>query len=456
MEAVVRSCSEVAPGADDEGGDDACADEVGVEARAAGRHRGTTSDAVATHSPPPRVQRPGAVRKKTRHKRKQKTPENRDTRLTPDVSEPVTEVIRPRDLERDNAALEPKVDRLKRNTLQQATRITQLERDLGCFTDEHDGLKHAHEVYKSNATTMIDEKNYHISDLQDKVRTLEKQVAKNLDEPEQHFFEVKTSWCDKVNTLEAQVFNLNRRVAADSLECSRMESLFADAQQRLKNQQQQQRAKFEEQLLERDTELANVRRSHEEELQRQRALQDYRLDELRMQAADPRAQLSQAQEDCDREFSRAQALTAELNKKEAECKGNQERIQGLEAGQNTMLAKVSELEKQLCVVSHTLKENETEQKTTKEELAKLEEVRVVAEMKNGRLKAGLEARQQQAVNQFKLAEEGTQLHESVERVTAKAEQLEEATVNASNCIRVSDLACKVAVLEDHSRVEREY
>ncbi|XP_037521526.1 tropomyosin-1-like [Rhipicephalus sanguineus] len=302
---------------------------------------------------------------------------------------------------------------------------------------------------------MIDKKNHHISDLQDKVRTLEKQVAKNLDEPEQHFFEVKTSWCDKVNTLEAQVFNLDRRVAADSLECSRMERLLADAQQRLKNQQQQ-RAKFEEQLLERDTELANVRRSHEEELQRQRALQDYRLDELRMQAADPRAQLSQAQEDCDREFSRAQALTAELNKKEAECKGNQERIQGLEAGQNTMLAKVSELEKQLRVVSHTLKENETEQKTTKEELAKLKQVLVVAEMKNGRLKAGLEARQQQAVNQSKLAEEGTQLHESVERVTAKAEQLEEATVNAINCIRVSGLACKVAVLEDHSCVEREY
>uniref|UniRef100_A0A224YNW7 Golgin subfamily A member 1 n=1 Tax=Rhipicephalus zambeziensis TaxID=60191 RepID=A0A224YNW7_9ACAR len=237
------------------------------------------------------------------------------------------EQARARDLERDKAALEAEVDRLKQDTLQNAARISQLECELGSLTDEHDGLKHTHDVYKSKATTMIDEKDRHISDLEDKVRTLEKrlegttltgdehvqslveerkQLEKKLDESRQHLSEVKTSWSDKINNLEAQIFNLNQKMAEDSQECSRMEKLLAEAQKCLKDQQQQC-AKFEGQLLERDTELASMRRSHEEELQRQHALQDSQLDELRMQAADLRAQLTQAQRDRDREASQAQA-----------------------------------------------------------------------------------------------------------------------------------------------------
>ncbi|KAH8032412.1 hypothetical protein HPB51_024604 [Rhipicephalus microplus] len=133
-----------------------------------------------------------------------------------------------------------------------------------------------------------------------------KQLEKKLDESRQHLSEVKTSWSDKINNLEAQIFNLNQKMAEDSQECSHMEKLLADAQQRLKDQQQQC-AKFEEQLLDRDTELANMRCHYEEEFLRQRALQDCQLDELRMQAADLRAQLTQAQRDRDQEAIQAQA-----------------------------------------------------------------------------------------------------------------------------------------------------
>ncbi|XP_037515541.1 golgin subfamily A member 1 isoform X2 [Rhipicephalus sanguineus] len=387
------------------------------------------------------------------------------------------EQARARDLERDKAALESEVDRLKQDTLQNATRISQLECELGSLTDEHDGLKHTHDVYKSKATTMIDEKDRHISDLEDKVRTLEKrlegtaltgdehiqslveerkQLEKKLDESRQHLSEVKTSWSDKINNLEAQIFNLNQKMAEDSQECSRMEKLLADAQQRLK-EQQQQCAKFEEQLLERDTELANMRRSHEEELQRQRALQDSQLDELRLQAADLRAQLTQAQRDRDREASQAQARIVELNKKEAECKKSQERIQGLEASQQTSSEKVSKLEKQLSLVSHSettlkhsLKRSEAELKTMKEELAKLKQALTSAEMENKRLMEELEAKQQQAdEQQARLEKEVTQLQESLHSATEKVEQLEkEAAANASNSTSLSDLESKVAVLED--------
>ncbi|XP_054920012.2 golgin subfamily A member 1-like isoform X1 [Dermacentor andersoni] len=419
------------------------------------------------------------------------------------------EQARARDLERDKTALEAEVDRLKQDALQNATRISQLECELGGLTDEHDGLKHTHDVYKSKAATMIDEKDRHISDLEDKVRTLEKrlqgtaltgdehiqslveerkELEKKLDESRQHLSEVKTSWSDKINNLEAQIFNLNQKMAEDSQECSRMEKLLAEAQQRLKDQQQQC-AKLEEQLLARDTEMANMRRSHEEELQRQRALQDSQLDELRMQAADLRAQLTQAQRDRDRETSQAQArisaletsqtefvereieaekqvtalentgrrLKVELNKKEAECRKSQERIQGLEASQQTSSEKVSKLERQLSLVSHSettlkhsLKRSEAELKTMKEDLAKLKQELTSAETENKRLTEELEAKQQQADEQrARLEEEVAQLQESLHSVTEKVEQLEkEAAANANNSTSLADLESKVAGLED--------
>ncbi|XP_054920013.2 uncharacterized protein [Dermacentor andersoni] len=376
------------------------------------------------------------------------------------------EQARARDLERDKTALEAEVDRLKQDALQNATRISQLECELGGLTDEHDGLKHTHDVYKSKR----------------------KELEKKLDESRQHLSEVKTSWSDKINNLEAQIFNLNQKMAEDSQECSRMEKLLAEAQQRLKDQQQQC-AKLEEQLLARDTEMANMRRSHEEELQRQRALQDSQLDELRMQAADLRAQLTQAQRDRDRETSQAQArisaletsqtefvereieaekqvtalentgrrLKVELNKKEAECRKSQERIQGLEASQQTSSEKVSKLERQLSLVSHSettlkhsLKRSEAELKTMKEDLAKLKQELTSAETENKRLTEELEAKQQQADEQrARLEEEVAQLQESLHSVTEKVEQLEkEAAANANNSTSLADLESKVAGLED--------
>lgn len=419
------------------------------------------------------------------------------------------EQARARHLERDKAALEAEVDRLKQDSLQNATRISQLECELGSLTDEHDGLKHMHDVYKFKATTMIDEKDRHISDLEDKVRTLEKrlegttltgdehiqalveerkQLEKKLDESRQHLSEVKTSWSDKINNLEAQIFNLNQKMAEDSQECSHMEKLLADAQQRLKDQQQQC-AKFEEQLLDRDTELANMRCHYEEEFLRQRALQDCQLDELRMQAADLRAQLTQAQRDRDQEAIQAQAhisaletsqtefvereieaekqvtalentgrcLKVELNKKVAECKMSQERIQELEASQQTLSEKASKLEKQLSLVlhsettlKHSLKRSEAELKTMKEELAKLKKLLASAEMENKCLMKELETRQQQAdKQQSRLEEEVTQLQKFLQSATEKVNQLEkEAVANVSNSTSVSDLESKVVLLEN--------
>ncbi|XP_037528608.1 chromosome partition protein Smc-like [Rhipicephalus sanguineus] len=325
-------------------------------------------------------------RKKARNKRRNR--KHRDTRLTPDESASGTEVVRARGLERDKVALEAEVDRLEQDTSQPATRISQLERELANLTDAHDCLKHEHGVYKAKATTLITEKDRHISDLKVKVRNLEKQLEQQLDESRQQFFEAQTSWSDKLHILEAQIFNMNRKMAEDSLD--------------------------------------------HEELQRQRAFQDSQLDELRMQAAVFHAQLAQAQQDRDRE--------------EEKCKKNQEQIQGLEEGKKTLLAKVSELEKQLnlalhseTMLKHGLKRNEAELETTQQELAKQNQVLASAEIGNKRLMEELEARQQQADKQSRL-EEVTQRQESLESVAGQVDPFEaEPAAHVSNRTSVSDL-----------------
>ncbi|XP_070385563.1 golgin subfamily A member 1-like isoform X3 [Dermacentor albipictus] len=352
------------------------------------------------------------------------------------------------------------------------TRVEQLRSFLRRWRHRHNKHKHSTTILKCASRR----------------RLPRKELEKKLDESRQHLFEVKTSWSDKINNLEAQIFNLNEKMAEDSQEYSRMEKLLAEAQQLLKDQQQQ-RAKLEEQLLARDTEMAKMRRSHEEELQRQRALQDSQLDELRMQAADLRAQLTQAQRDRDRETSQAQArisaletsqtefvereieaekqvtalentgrrLKVELNKKEAECRKSQEQIQGLEANHKTSLEKVSKLERQLSLVlhsetilKHSLKKSEAELKTMKEDLAVLEQKLTSAETENKQLTEELEAKQQQADEQrARLEGEVAQLQESLCSVKKKVEQLEkEAATNESNNTSLSDLESKVAGLED--------
>ncbi|KAH8025896.1 hypothetical protein HPB51_013601 [Rhipicephalus microplus] len=87
-----------------------------------------------------------------------------------------------RDLERHKAALAAEVGHLKQVTLQHATCISQLKCELGRLTHEHEGLKHTQNVYKSRATTIIDEKDHHISGLEDEVHSWEKLLA----DAEQH------------------------------------------------------------------------------------------------------------------------------------------------------------------------------------------------------------------------------------------------------------------------------
>ncbi|KAG0430000.1 hypothetical protein HPB47_023084, partial [Ixodes persulcatus] len=262
---------------------------------------------------------------------------------------------RTKELLKEKATLEAEVDRLKQEALQNSGRISQLECTLGNLTDEHDGLKHTHDLYKSKTTSLLAEKDSSICTLEDRVETLEKRLdgagltgdeqvqslveerkvlEKKLDESRQHLSEVKSSWSEKINNLETQIFNLNQKMAEDAQESRRMEREVEELALKLKTSEQHGWV-LEEQLQQKTAELAALHRSKEEELRRQRSQQDAQLDELRLQVAALRSDLSQAHKERDREAQEAQA-----------------RINALETSQTEFVEREIETEKQVTTLEN--------------------------------------------------------------------------------------------------------
>lgn len=384
---------------------------------------------------------------------------------------------RTKELLKEKAALEAEVDRLKQEALQNSGRISQLECTLGNLTDEHDGLKHTHDLYKSKTTSLLDEKDSSISDLEDKVQTLEKRLdgagltgdeqvqslieerkvlEKKLDESRQHLSEVKSSWSEKINNLETQIFNLNQKMAEDAQECSGLERQLEEAMLKLKTSEQRCWT-LEEQLQQKATELAALQQSKEEELKRQRTQQDAQLDELRLQVAALRSDLSQAQRDRDKEVQEAQARIAELQRKDAEHQKSLEHIQKLEEASSASANKVAQLEKELSLVNHseaslrqTVKQNRAEMKAMVEELDELKLRNASLSGENERLKqeAG-ETRSQGDEERKDFERELESLRAALKEATSKLQSLEsQASVNAESSASQEELRARVALLED--------
>ncbi|CAN7937089.1 unnamed protein product [Ixodes hexagonus] len=384
---------------------------------------------------------------------------------------------RTRELLREKTSLEAEVDRLKQEALQNSGRISQLECTLGNLTDEHDGLKHTHDLYKSKTTSLLDEKDSSISDLEDKVRTLEKRLdgagltgdeqvqslieerkalEKKLDESRQHLSEVKSSWSEKINNLESQIFNLNQKMAEDAQECSRLERQLEETALKLKTTEQNCWT-LEEQLQQKTSELAALQQSKEEELRRQRSQQDAQLDELRLQVAALRSDLSQAHRDRDKEAQEAQARIAELQRKDAEHQKSLEYIQKLEETSSASANKVAQLERELSLVTHSetslrqaIKQNQAEMKAMSEELDVLKLRNASLSGDNERLKqeAG-ESRSQGDEERRDFEQELEKLRAALREATSKLQSLEsQASASAESSASQEELRAKVAQLED--------
>lgn len=384
---------------------------------------------------------------------------------------------RTKELLKEKATLEAEVDRLKQEALQNSGRISQLECTLGNLTDEHDGLKHTHDLYKSKTTSLLAEKDSSICTLEDRVQTLEKRLdgagltgdeqvqslvqerkvlEKKLDESRQHLSEVKSSWSEKINNLETQIFNLNQKMAEDAQESRRMEREVEELALKLKTSEQHGWV-LEEQLQQKTAELAALHRSKEEELRRQRSQQDAQLDELRLQVAALRSDLSQAHKERDREAQEAQAKIAELQRKDAEHQKSLEYIQKLEETSSASANKVAQLEKELSVVTEseaslklTIKRVKDEIKAMAEEVDELRLRNASLSGENERLKqeAG-ESRSQGDEERRDFERELEGLRAALREATSKLQSLEsQASASAESSASQEELRAKVAQLED--------
>ncbi|XP_064457537.1 golgin subfamily A member 1-like isoform X2 [Ornithodoros turicata] len=224
------------------------------------------------------------------------------------------------EMQAEKDALIQEVDILKKEALQSSNRISQLESTLGNLTDEYDGLKHTHDVYKAKAAVLSEETNSVVAHLTEKVKILEKRLEDHsltgdeqvqsliqerrsletkLDEARQHLSEVKSSWSEKINSLEAQILNLNHKMADDGQECSRLEHALAAAEQKIK-EYEEYKWTVEEQLQTKEKQIIALQQTREEELERLQRAHSDQIEELRSQLAATKGDLVQAHKERDR------------------------------------------------------------------------------------------------------------------------------------------------------------
>ncbi|CAN7990448.1 unnamed protein product, partial [Ixodes pacificus] len=230
-------------------------------------------------------------------------------------------------------------------------------------------------------------------------------------------------------------------------------------------------------------------RSKEEELRRQRSQQDAQLDELRLQVAALRSDLSQAHKERDREAQEAQArinaletsqtefvereietekqvttlenagrqLKAELQRKDAEHQKSLEYIQKLEETSSASTNKVAQLEKELSVVTEseaslklTIRRVKAEIKAMAEEVDELRLRNASLSGENERLKqeAG-ESRSQGDEERRDFERELEGLRAALREATSKLQSLEsQASASAESSASQEELRAKVSQLED--------
>ncbi|XP_064457538.1 golgin subfamily A member 1-like isoform X3 [Ornithodoros turicata] len=281
------------------------------------------------------------------------------------------------EMQAEKDALIQEVDILKKEALQSSNRISQLESTLGNLTDEYDGLKHTHDVYKAKAAVLSEETNSVVAHLTEKVKILEKRLEDHsltgdeqvqsliqerrsletkLDEARQHLSEVKSSWSEKINSLEAQILNLNHKMADDGQECSRLEHALAAAEQKIK-EYEEYKWTVEEQLQTKEKQIIALQQTREEELERLQRAHSDQIEELRSQLAATKGDLVQAHKERDRAMRDVDAGKAELQKKEGMY---QLRTQELECSLQNLTEKVSKLETEKECLSKDLQRHMAE------------------------------------------------------------------------------------------------
>lgn len=256
-------------------------------------------------------------------------------------------------LEISNKSLEQQLAKAN-NDLRQ---IYNLQAEKEQLEDEVDHLKQ--ESLKTSS--IFEEKDNHIVHLEDRLAILEQRLndstltgdereralinericlEKKLEESRQQLIEIKTVWSEKITSLENQIYNLNKKMADDSQECSHLEEKLAELKVSFAKKEEEL-WKMEEIVQKQNKDLIKMKSENEKTVKK---LEDAHItiqEELKSKISQLEEELNKTRED------------SEKHRKEAKS-----RIDDLVAAQTEHVEKELEIEKYLTQLedeNHKLK-----------------------------------------------------------------------------------------------------
>ncbi|XP_021354989.1 golgin subfamily A member 1-like [Mizuhopecten yessoensis] len=184
----------------------------------------------------------------------------------------------------EKEACEKSIEKLNEELSQLSGQLQSAEKAKAELENENETLRHNFDQHRNKTTQLLEEKDDHVSQLQDRVKMLEQRVAdhsldgddrvqaviverdnleKKLEETHQQLSEIKMTWSNKISHLEEQIAHLNKKIMEDNEEMARSQKSAETSRQQLKAQISDLQSKSEdaENRAEENWQLANKKDS---------------------------------------------------------------------------------------------------------------------------------------------------------------------------------------------------
>ncbi|CAH1272371.1 GOLGA1 [Branchiostoma lanceolatum] len=266
-----------------------------------------------------------------------------------------------RTVEDNHSSLEDNLQSLNKQLQEQVASYSGLQRVHNELKDDYDALKRTNDVFKHKCETQLEEKDNEIQHLQEKVSTLNrrqdqedmsgdeklqalvderKQLELRLEEARQQLTDIKSTWSEKINSLELQIANLNTKMADDSAELTRTEKEAESQRAAFQKKVSELEAKLQdsEKQVADNERLANER---QEQIDHQKSKHDTELIRVQQQSADTQRHLQ------DKVNSLEQKVTELETAREFDKTNSQHKLTQLENLKEEYLEKELEVEHQM-------------------------------------------------------------------------------------------------------------
>lgn len=191
----------------------------------------------------------------------------------------------------EKEACDQTIERLTTELSQVSSQLKSTENAKAELENGNETLRHNFDQHKNKTTQLLEEKDDHVSQLQDRVKMLEQRVQdqslggdervqavvverdnleRKLEESHQQLSEIKMSWSNKISHLEEQIAHLNKKIVEDNEEMARSQKSSEASREQLKSQISDLQSKVDdaEKRAEENWQLANKKDSLFEEQKR--------------------------------------------------------------------------------------------------------------------------------------------------------------------------------------------